>query len=71
MLHYISSSASQIINSQEISKYFNDLLAGLLEDFKDLIISDGLKYIVHNYHFLKIVRNVIMTCKTLLASQLG
>ena len=71
MLHYISSSASQIINSQEVSKYFNDLLAGLLEDFKDLIISDALKYIVHSYHFLKIVRIVIMTCKTLLASQLG
>ena len=38
MLQYISSSASQVTNSLEVSNFFNNLLGGLFVDFNNLII---------------------------------
>ena len=47
MLHYTSSSDSQVSNPLQVSNHFNDLLAGLLVDFNDLIILERSKHTMH------------------------
>ena len=56
-LYILSSSASQVANSQEISDYFNNLLAVSYSGFRNFIISQTSKCTVHIYHFLGPVRN--------------
>ena len=47
MLQYISSSDSQVSDLSQVSNHFNDLLAGLLVDFNNLIILKGSKLTMH------------------------
>ena len=44
MLQYISSSDSQVSKTLQVSNYFNDLLAGLLVDFNNLIVLERSKH---------------------------
>ena len=46
-LQYISSSASSVTNSQEVSNYLYNLLEGLLVDFKNHIISGSSKHTMY------------------------
>ena len=46
-LQYISSSNSQVCNPPQVSNYFNDLQAGLLVDFNNLIILKRSKHTMH------------------------
>ena len=47
MLQYITSSDCQVSNPLQVSWYFNDLPAGLLVDFNNLIILERSKHIMH------------------------
>ena len=44
---YVSNSDSQVFNPLQVSNHFNDLLAGLLLDFNNLIILGRSKHVMH------------------------
>ena len=51
----LSSSGSEVTNSLEVSNHFSNLLAGLLVDFKDFIVSRISRHSYYAYHFLVII----------------